>query len=200
MDQNEFFGRVVTFHCAINVSGYGLDIGAFKENGDVQAVDETGDVASAITGTFTLTQDNNGTRVRCRATAADDSTISISAFAYGQGIYNVSTILTYKLPWYVAVPEVINLTATQTDLDPCILSANWSIPALLPGLSVSYTVSVYLEDITVSVHNVSTTTFTYHPTTGSGVYTVQVRAFNDTLTGDATNTTVEYHNGMCFKA
>ena len=40
------------------------------------------------------------------------------------------------------------------------------------------------------------TTFTYHPTTGSGVYTVQVRAFNGTLTGDAINTTVEYKYGM----
>ena len=91
----------------------------------------------------------------------------------------------------IDVPEVINLTATQTD--PCTLSANWTIPALLPGLSVSYTVSVYSVD-TVSVHNinVSNTTFTYHPTTGSGVYTVQVRTFNDTLTGDATNTTVEH--------
>ena len=100
------------------------------------------------------------------------------------------------IKFYIDVPEVINLAANQTD--PCTISANWSIPALLPGLSVSYRVSVYyLEDTTVSVHNVSTTTFTYHPTTGSGVYTVQVRAFNGTLTGDATNTTVEYV-GMCY--
>ena len=93
------------------------------------------------------------------------------------------------------MPEIVNLRSNQTD--PCTIAANWSIPALLPGLSVSYTVSVYLVD-TVSVHNVSTTTFTYHPTTGSGVYTIQVRAFNGTLTGDATNTTVEYYYGIWF--
>ena len=84
MNQYAFFGSDVTFHCAINVSGYSLDIIAFKENGDIQAVDVTGDVTSAITGTFTLTQDSNGTRVLCRATAAD-ATINSSAFAYGQG-------------------------------------------------------------------------------------------------------------------
>ena len=113
---------------------------------------------------------------------------------YAQVLYNVSMILFIVC---VDVPEVINLTATQAD--QCTITANWSIPALLPGLSVSYTVSVYyryLEDITVSVHNVSTTTFIYHPTTGSGVYTVQVRTFNGTLTGDATNTTVEHYIGM----
>ena len=93
----------------------------------------------------------------------------------------------------VDVPEVVNLTANQTD--PCTITVQWEEPFLLPGLSVSYTVSVYLGNITVSVHNVSTTTFTYHPTTGSGVYTVQVRTFNGTLTGDATNATV--YAGIC---
>ena len=41
MDQYGFFGNDVTFHCAINVSGYSLDIIAFKENGAPQAVEET---------------------------------------------------------------------------------------------------------------------------------------------------------------
>ena len=108
----------------------------------------------------------------------------------------LGTFLFYHgfIKFYIDVPEVINLTATQSD--PCTLSANWSIRALLPGLSISYRVSVYLEDKTVSVHSLSTTTFTYHPTTGSGVYTVQVRTFNGTLTSDATNTTVDV--GMSF--
>ena len=108
----------------------------------------------------------------------------------------LGTFLFYHsfIKFYIDVPEVINLTATQSD--PCTLSANWTIPALLPGLSVSYRVSVYLEDKTVSVYSLSTTTSTYHPTTGSGVYTVQVRTFNGTLTSDATNTTVDV--GMSF--
>ena len=93
----------------------------------------------------------------------------------------------------VDVPAITSLEANQTD--PCTITVQWKKQFLLPGLSVSYTVSVYSVD-TVSVHNVSTTTFIYHPTTGSGVYTVQVRAFNGTLTGDAINTTVEYKYGM----
>ena len=95
VDQYAFFGSDVTFHCAINVSGsrHNLDFIAYKENGVPQTVDKTGNITSAITGTFTLTQDNNGTRVRCRATVADLSTKNSSAFAYGQGTYNVSTIL-----------------------------------------------------------------------------------------------------------
>ena len=99
---------------------------------------------------------------------------------------------------HVDVPPISSgLVATQTD--SCTITVQWKEPFLLPGLSVLYTVSVYSVD-TVSVHNVSTTTFTYHPTTGSGVHTVQVRAFNGTLTGDATNTTVEYYyNGMHVK-
>ena len=88
-----------------------------------------------------------------------------------------------------------NLYSTQADPCTSTIATNWSI-ALLPGLSVSYTVSVYYLGHKVSVFNVSTTAFTYHPTTGSGVYTVKVKAFSGTLTGEATNTTVDV--GMCI--
>ena len=87
VDQYTFFGRVVTFHCGINISGYSLSIVAFKENDEAQTIHNTGDDTSALTGTFTLTQDNNGTRVTCIAAAADLSIETSSAFAYGQGIY-----------------------------------------------------------------------------------------------------------------
>ena len=96
----------------------------------------------------------------------------------------------------IDVPEVANFIQNN-QTDPCTIIVQWEEPFLLPGLSVSYTVSVYLENITVSVHNVSTTTFTYHPTTGSGVYTVQVRtyAFSGAQTSEAINTTVEFYTG-----
>ena len=103
-------------------------------------------------------------------------------------------IILYIIYDTIAISSPSSIEATQ--IDPCTITVQWEEPFLLPGLSVSYRVSVYLGNITVSVHNVSTTTFTYHPTTSSGVYTVQVRAFNGTLTGDATNTTVEHYIGM----
>ena len=88
MSQNTFFGQMVTFHCATNVSGYSLSFSGFKESNEPQTVDTTGDAGSAITGTFTLTQANNGTRVRCSAVPDDDGMgySSHAAFAYGQGI------------------------------------------------------------------------------------------------------------------
>ena len=93
MNQNVLFGQMVTFHCAINISGYSLSFSASKENNEPQTVDTTGDASSAITGTFTLTQDNNGTRVRCSAVPDDDGTglSSPAAFAYGQGIIVTDT-------------------------------------------------------------------------------------------------------------
>ena len=86
------------------------------------------------------------------------------------------------------INPVSNIETNQTD--PCTITVRWKEPFLLPGLSVSYTVSVYYGGDIVSVQNVSTTTSTYHPTAGSGVYTILVVAFNGTLTSKATNATM----------
>ena len=91
------------------------------------------------------------------------------------------------------IPAVTDLQATVQDHNT--IAVQWVEPPLLPGLSVLYTVSVYFED-TVSVHNVSTTNFTYYPTIDNGVLTISVRAFSDAAMSDATNTTVEYRTGM----
>ena len=91
--QTAFFGLSVTFECTIatNISGYTLSFSAFREDNEVQTVAITGDVRSAITGMFTVTQDNNGTIVRCIATPDIDSDNdfrqTMAVQAYGQGTF-----------------------------------------------------------------------------------------------------------------
>ena len=70
----------------------------------------------------------------------------------------------------------------------------WNDPFLLPGLKVSYTVSVYLGD-TVSVHNMSSTGFKYD-LADNGIYKIQVVSFNGTITSEAATTYVTYCTSM----
>ena len=70
------------------------------------------------------------------------------------------------------------------------ISVQWRKPFLLAGLRVEYRVSVHLGHV-VWVHNVSTTSFTYHPM-DNGIYTIKVISFNGTVTSEAAHTTVTY--------
>ena len=51
---------------------------------------------------------------------------------------------------------------------------------------------MYLGDVAVAVHTVSTTAFAYHPTTGGGVYTIEVEVSHYSLISEAASITVEY--------
>ena len=187
--QYVFIGQTATFECATNNGTLILSItGVPITISDPVDLPGGGQLRMA---TFTVTAANNGSaEVTClvqpQGSVSFIPSATVTAYAQGncdtEGLY-----LGYILIANISSPSSIESTQT----DPCTITVQWEEPFLLPGLSVSYTVSVYSVD-TVSVSNVSTTNFTYHPTTGSGVHTVQVRAFNGTLTGDATNTTVEY--------
>ena len=184
-----FIGQTATYECATNNGTLILSI-----TGVTGSVSDPVDLPGGgqlVTTSFIVTAANNGSAaVTCLVQPQGSNTFipSATVTAYAQGNCDTGGLyLGYILIANISSPSSIESTQT----DPCTITVQWEEPFLLPGLSVSYTVSVYSVD-TVSVYNVSTTTFIYHPTTGSGVYTVQVRAFNGTLTGDATNTTVEY--------
>ena len=76
-----------------------MSFSAFREDNEVQTVTITGDARSAITGMFTVTQDNNGTVVRCIATPDIDSDNNfgqtMAVYAYGQGTFDACKLKPY---------------------------------------------------------------------------------------------------------
>ena len=84
---------------------------------------------------------------------------------------------------YATIPgppsSVVDLTAVQQE---CSIFISWEPPYLLPGLSVSYKVYINGE------MNISTTNHTYYPMKLTNTtYNVTVKAFNDSIIGDATS-------------
>ena len=87
---------------------------------------------------------------------------------------------------------VADLTAIHQD--QCSILVKWNPPYLLPGLSVSYTVSI---NGNMQEEDIPTTNYTYYPMKlASATYELAVSAFNDSVVGDASITTASFTIGM----
>ena len=82
-NQYAFFGLNVTVHCATNESNHTLSFNAIHADSTTPQPVYTSGNTSAITGTFLLTQGNDGTRVRCRSSSNEQTPPAIMR---GQGM------------------------------------------------------------------------------------------------------------------
>ena len=84
--------------------------------------------------------------------------------------------------------SIVDLTAEQQE---CSIFISWEPPYLLPGLSVSYKVHINGE------MNISTTNYTYYypMKLTNTTYNVTVKAFNDSIIGENSDTLTDYQVG-----
>ena len=90
----------------------------------------------------------------------------------------------------VDTPSVNSFVSEQQE---CAIVSSWKLQHLLPGLSVSYKVSINGE---IAQENISTTSYTYYPMKlASATYELAVLAFNGSVVGDASAATVSFTIG-----
>ena len=187
--QYVWINQTATFTCATNVTGYELSFSVSGGVADVPTLMDLPGGGQLVTTSFTVTSDNNGTSVRCLA--AYNGGLSVvsdpAGFAYGQGMEYIFSHSFISPPCH-NTRSVVDLTAVQQE---CGIFISWKPPHLLPGLSVSYNVYINGE------MNISTTNHTYYPMKLTNTtYNVTVKAFNDSIIGDATTIKALYQTSM----
>ena len=185
--QYVWINQTATFTCATNVTGYSLIFSVSGGVADVPTLMDLPGGGQLATTSFTVTSDNNGTSARCLADNGDLLTSATPVYAYAQGTVD-HRIMVLLIVSPGPPSSVVDLTAVQQE---CGIFISWETPYLLPGLSVSYKVYINGE------MNISTTNLTYYPMKLTNTtYNVTVKAFNDSIIGDATSIEALYQTSI----
>ena len=91
--QYVWINQTATFTCATNVTGYELSFSIPAGIAHVTTVTDLPEGGRLATASFTVTSDNNSTRVRCIAENGDLLTSTTLVFAYAQGTVDYIRIM-----------------------------------------------------------------------------------------------------------
>ena len=188
--QYVWINQTATFTCATNVTGYILSFSISASVDHIPTVTDLPEGGLLATCSYTVTSYNNGTSVRCLAT--NNGGLPVASDPAGLLMDKVWSTHAHILSFlhHATIPgppsSVVDLTAVQ-HVQECSIFVSWEPPYLLPGLTVSYKVYINGEMIQ---DDISTTNYIYmyYPMKLTNTtYNVTVKAFNDSIIGDATS-------------